>query len=70
MFASIILGVFAAYAGVGVAFCVAFLARGLRRVDHSSQGSHWLFHVLIVPGVVALWPLLLRMWVMAGRGRA
>lgn len=65
LLASIVLGIIAAYALVGAAFCAAFLARGLARVDHASHGSHPLFRVFIVPGVIALWPIVLRLWLRA-----
>ncbi|MBL9033024.1 MAG: hypothetical protein JNM80_15105 [Phycisphaerae bacterium] len=65
--ATIVLGIVAAYALTGAAFCAAFLARGLARLDHASHGAHPLFRVFIVPGVIALWPLVLRLWLRAGK---
>lgn len=54
------------YLVCGAIFAGVFLARGLRRVDHATQGSPLGFYVLIFPGVAALWPLMLAKWRRAG----
>ena len=51
-----------AYVGAGVVFAAAFAARGVSRVDVRAAGAGWGFRLLIVPGAVLLWPLLLRLW--------
>lgn len=52
----------AVYLLCGAAFAAAFHWRGIGRVDaHAAEGSLG-FRVLITPGVIALWPLLLRRW--------
>ncbi len=56
-----------AYAALGVAFAVPFLARGIGRLDSGAHGSGWGFRLIVLPGVVAFWPLLLRRW-LAGAG--
>lgn len=50
------------YALLGLVFAVAFVGFGVTRVDAAAQGTHLGFRLLILPGVVALWPLLLRRW--------
>lgn len=50
------------YAGLGVAFAVAFLARGVGRVDPAARGATLGFRAIVLPGVVALWPLLAHRW--------
>lgn len=52
-----------AYAERGVAFAVPFVVRGIERLDPGAHGSSWGFRLLVLPGVVAFWPLLLRRWV-------
>ncbi len=52
----------AVYLAVGVVFALAFLSRGIGRVDPASHGAPLAFRALIAPGVVALWPLLARRW--------
>ncbi len=51
-----------AYAALGVLFAGAFLARGIERLDPGAHGSGWGFRLIVLPGVVAFWPLLLRRW--------
>jgi len=50
----------AAYAGIGLVFAAYLLARGLARFDAAAAQAGWGFKLLIVPGAVALWPLLWR----------
>jgi hypothetical protein len=53
-----LLAVLALHALAGLGFAAAFLPRRIERVDPSARGSSWAFRLLILPGVVALWPLL------------
>lgn len=50
------------YAATGVLFAVAFIAFGVRRIDSAAKGSPIAFRLLILPGVAALWPVLLKRW--------
>ena len=50
------------YAGVGLLFGVAFVTRGAARIDPQAVGGSWGFRLAILPGVVALWPLVARRW--------
>lgn len=40
----------------------------LPAIDESTRGASWGFKVLVSPGLVALWPVLLSKWRMARRG--
>lgn len=51
-----------AYIAVGVLFSVPFVAYGVSRVDPVARTSTWGFRLMILPGSVALWPVLLRRW--------
>jgi hypothetical protein len=55
-----------AYVALGAAFAVAFLWRGVERVDPSARGSSRGFRLIVLPGVIALWPLLARRWLSGG----
>ena len=56
------------YAAVGLLFAGIFVSSaGVTVVDHAARGSRWTFRVLILPGVAALWPIMLARWVRAGR---
>lgn len=50
----------------GFAVAVPFVLFGLTRVDPDARGS-WTFRPLLIPGVAALWPLVLWWWI---RGRS
>ncbi len=52
----------AVYAGVGLLFAVVFVIRGAGKIDPQAEGGSWGFRLVILPGVVALWPLLARRW--------
>jgi hypothetical protein len=55
-----------AYAGLGAAFALAFVTVGVGRVDALARGAGVGFRLAILPGVVALWPLLLVRWLRGG----
>ncbi len=50
------------YAVLGVVFAVPFVVRGVGKIDPVAQNGTWGFRVLIFPGSVALWPILLLRW--------
>jgi hypothetical protein len=57
----------AAYAAAGIMFAAAFVVWGIRRVDPVAQHSPMGFRLIVMPGVVALWPLMLTRWMGGGR---
>jgi glycerol uptake facilitator-like aquaporin len=61
-FASIIGTALLAYTCCGVVFMIAFLLKGVNKVDGTAHGSTWGFKLMINPGVIALWPVLLKKW--------
>lgn len=62
LFARIVVAGFELYALTGVLFAIVFLPRGIVRVDERLRESPWRVRVLLMPGVVALWPLFARRW--------
>lgn len=60
---AVMLAVVGAYLGAGLVFACVFVARGVQRIDPAAVGTSWPFRLLILPGVAALWPVLLRRWV-------
>lgn len=60
--AQLLLQLLALYLGVGVFFALAFVVRGVTVVDPAARGSSVGFRLLILPGSVALWPLLAKRW--------
>jgi hypothetical protein len=61
--------VLSAYLALGAVFALAYVTVGIGRVDPSAKGAPWTFRVLVFPGVAALWPLLLRLWLRSGGAR-
>jgi hypothetical protein len=55
-----IAGAVALYVAIGAAFAVAFVTGTAATIDPAVRGSGWSFRLLIFPGAVALWPLLVR----------
>lgn len=53
------------YVAIGLLFAGAFLTVGISRVDPVSKGSGIGFRLIILPGVAALWPVLLTCWIRA-----
>ena len=60
--AKVLVDVLATYAALGALFALAFVTAGVTRVDSEAKSSGWGFRVIIFPGVVAFWPLLLSRW--------
>ena len=60
--AEIIISAFAVYLAVGLVFALAFVARGVAAIDPDAREMPWPARLLILPGVAALWPLLLWKW--------
>jgi hypothetical protein len=60
-FASVLVLVLEVYAATGVAVALVFLTVGVGRVDEAASHSY-AFRVLLVPGVILLWPLVLIRW--------
>jgi hypothetical protein len=59
--ARLIIGALAAYAATGAFVAAVFLVIGIGRIDGQARGSH-LFRLLLVPGTVLLWPVVLLRW--------
>jgi hypothetical protein len=55
------------YAAIGGLVGLAFVLAGVSRTDHAAKGSSIGFRLLILPGSVALWPLVLVKWMRGGR---
>lgn len=51
-----------AYAAAGLLFALVFVVTGIERVDSAGKDATLGFRLIILPGVAAFWPLLLRRW--------
>jgi len=63
--AKLFVGSLTLYGVVGFVLAIAFLARGVSRIDTQAAGAGLGFRLMILPGVTALWPLLLKRWIRA-----
>jgi len=53
---------FSIYAIAGFIFAIPFVLRGAGRIDPVARSGTIGFRLLIIPGTIALWPLLLGRW--------
>ena len=50
------------YLLLGVLFVIPFLMKGLTKVDEDAHGGTIGFKIIIIPGVIVFWPVLLTKW--------
>lgn len=65
--AELFLSMLGVYCGLGLVVALAFVTLGVGRVDPGARGFAPLFRLLILPGSVALWPIVVREWFVARR---
>jgi hypothetical protein len=65
--AEAVVATFEAYMFAGVAFAVVFLPRAVARLDPRVAGAPKTLRLLILPGVVAFWPLFAWRWITGRR---
>ena len=66
-FAEPILWIAFTYGVIGLLFALGFVTAGVGRVDAAARRAPIGFRLLILPGSLALWPVLLRKWMSATR---
>lgn len=54
-----LVAVLAVYVAAGALVATVIAAKGLARIDAGEHGMPWSARLLILPGLVALWPLML-----------
>ena len=62
VFANGLLLVLGAYLTVGAGFALIFATWGVQRIDPAAKGMPIGARVLILPGAMGLWPLLVMKW--------
>jgi len=60
--AGFLVGALTAYGLAGAVFAIVFVTVGIQRVDSVAEHAPWGFRLIVLPGVAALWPLLLVRW--------
>lgn len=63
----IIFIIVAAYLVAGLVFAIPFVIKGVSKIDEGAQGSKWGFRLIIIPGTIVFWPLLLKKWMQASK---
>ena len=65
---SLMLNIVGGYLVIGLIVGLAFVLRGVNRIDPVAGDSPWVFRAVILPGSVGLWPVVLWKWAKAGKG--
>ena len=58
----IILVVVVIYLVAGLVFAIPFVIKGVTKIDEGAKGSTWGFRIIIIPGTIVFWPVLLKKW--------
>ena len=61
-----IVGSLAAFGLIGTLFAVPFLSVGIGKIDLRARGTGLGFRLMVLPGVVAFWPVMLYRWLRRG----
>ena len=56
------LGALGVYLLVGLLVAIPFALAGAKAIDPSAAEGTWGFKLLIIPGTMVFWPLMLRRW--------
>ena len=59
----VILKIMGLYFAVGLLFAIAFILKGLGKVDIAASDTGIVFKLLIVPGLMVLWPFFIYKWI-------
>ena len=65
IFITVILSLLGIYFLIGILFAIAFVTKGIKTVDPSTVGASLIFKMMVFPGSIGLWPVLLRKWMKA-----
>jgi hypothetical protein len=55
----------AIYLLLGAIFVIPFLVKGITKVDEGAHSGSIGFKIIIIPGVIVFWPVLLKKWINA-----
>ena len=62
-----IFGIAAFYFCCGFVFALAFIFKGAEVVDEGAHESGIGFKIIIIPGIMVFWPMLLNKWIKASK---
>lgn len=61
-FLTLLITLFYLYLGIGLLFGVWFVFKGVDKIDEQMHGTSWRTRLLLLPGTVGLWVVLLNKW--------
>lgn len=67
MIVTIILWIVALYCAAGLAFAIPFIIKGVNKIDEGARHSTIGFRIIIIPGVIIFWPVLLKKWLQSSK---
>ena len=65
MIIDVLVYIFLAYLAIGVLFSIAFVVKGVDAIDNEAARSPKTFRIVLVPGAILLWPVLIIKWMKA-----
>ena len=70
MIVNIILAVLGIYLACGLLFAMPFVIKGVKVIDpDGAHGTKWGFRIIIIPGTIVFWPVLLKKWMKANKNQ-
>jgi hypothetical protein len=68
MILGIILSIVGLYLLFGFLFAIPFVIKGVTVIDpDGAHGTTWGFRLVIIPGTIVFWPVLLKKWLRANK---
>jgi hypothetical protein len=64
---AVIFTLVAVYLAAGIGIRHPFVTKGVTQIDEGAAGSKWGFRIIIIPGVMVFWPMLLKKWMKASK---
>jgi len=65
MLVQILLIIVVIYLACGFVFMIPFIIKGVDVIDEGAHGSSIGFRIIIIPGAIVFWVVLLRKWIKA-----
>lgn len=62
---TITFSIIAVYLALGFVFMIPFIIKGINKIDEGAHGSSIGFYIIIIPGVIVFWVVLLEKWIKA-----
>ena len=66
--AEIIINFVSTWGSIGLVVAIIFLSIGIDRIDEDARDAY-VFRILLIPGIILIWPMVLLRWVTLELGR-